>query len=110
MAEARGEVALAAELPELGGIKVNGRVDRLAVSDGEVLVLDFKTDRTIPETEAHVASGYLAQMALYRAGLRRVFPGKKVVCGLLWTAGPKLMRLPDALLDAQLARVADLDP
>jgi ATP-dependent helicase/nuclease subunit A len=49
-------------------------------------------------------------MALYRAGLRRVFPGKKVVCGLLWTAGPKLMRLPDALLDAQLARVADLDP
>jgi ATP-dependent helicase/nuclease subunit A len=106
----RAEVALAAELPELGGIKVNGRVDRLAVSDGEVLVLDFKTDRTIPETEEHVASGYLAQMALYRAGLRRVFPGKKVVCGLLWTAGPKLMRLPDAQLDAQLARVADLDP
>jgi ATP-dependent helicase/nuclease subunit A len=109
-AGSRAEVALAAELPELGGIKVNGRVDRLAVSDGEVLVLDFKTDRTVPETEAHVASGYLAQMALYREALRRVFPGKKVVCGLLWTAGPRLMRLSDGLLDTQLARVADLDP
>ncbi len=106
----RAEVALAAELPELGGIKVNGRVDRLAVSDGEVLVLDFKTDRTVPETETHVASGYLAQMTLYRSALRRVFPAKKVVCGLLWTAGPRLMRLSDGLLDAQLARVQDLDP
>jgi len=109
-AGSRAEVALAAELPELGGIKVNGRVDRLAVSDREVLVLDFKTDRTVPETEKHVASGYLAQMALYREALRRVFPGKKVVCGLLWTAGPKLMRLPDGPLDTQLGRLADLDP
>jgi ATP-dependent helicase/nuclease subunit A len=109
-AGSRAEVALAAELPELGGIKVNGRVDRLAVSDREVLVLDFKTDRTVPETEEHVASGYLAQMALYREALRRVFPGKKVVCGLLWTAGPKLMRLPDGPLDTQLGRLADLDP
>jgi ATP-dependent helicase/nuclease subunit A len=49
-------------------------------------------------------------MALYREALRRVFPGKKVVCGLLWTAGPRLMRLSDGLLDTQLARVADLDP
>jgi ATP-dependent helicase/nuclease subunit A len=106
----RAEVALAAGLPELGGIKVNGRVDRLAVSDGEVLVLDFKTDRTVPETETHVASGYLAQMTLYRSALRRVFPAKKVVCGLLWTAGPRLMRLSDGLLDAQLGRVQDLDP
>jgi ATP-dependent helicase/nuclease subunit A len=109
-AGSRAEVALAAELPELGGIKVNGRVDRLAVWDREVLVLDFKTDRTVPETEEHVASGYLAQMALYREALRRVFPGKKVVCGLLWTAGPKLMRLPDGPLATQLGRLADLDP
>jgi ATP-dependent helicase/nuclease subunit A len=106
----RAEVALAAELPGLGGIKVNGRVDRLAISDDEVLILDFKTDRTMPKNEADVARGYLAQMALYREALRRIFPGKKLVCGLLWTAGPRLMRLPDTALDTQLERLADLDP
>jgi ATP-dependent helicase/nuclease subunit A len=64
----------------------------------------------MPKNEADVARGYLAQMALYREALRRIFPGKKLVCGLLWTAGPRLMRLPDTALDTQLERLADLDP
>jgi len=106
----RAEVALAAELPEFGGIKVNGRVDRLAVSGDEVLVLDFKTDRAVPETEADVSAGYLSQIALYRAALKKVFPGKRIVSGLLWTAGPRLMQLSDGVLDAQLRAGADLDP
>jgi len=106
----RAEVALAAELPEFGGIKVNGRVDRLAISGDEVLVLDFKTDRAIPAKVEDVSAGYLSQMALYRAALKKVFPNKTIVSGLLWTAGPALMRLPDGLLDAQLGRLADLDP
>ncbi len=106
----RAEVALSAELAEFGGIKVNGRVDRLAVSDDEVLVLDFKTDRAVPETEEDVPPGYLSQMALYRAVLNKVFRGKRIVSGLLWTAGPKLTRLSDGALDAQLAHMADLDP
>jgi ATP-dependent helicase/nuclease subunit A len=49
-------------------------------------------------------------MALYREALKKVFGGKRIVSGLLWTAAPKLMRLPDDLLDARLARLADLDP
>lgn len=109
-ADSQAEVALAAELDDLGGIRVNGRVDRLAVSGDEVLVLDFKTDRMVPQRQADVSTGYLAQMALYRAALRRIFVGKTIVCGLLWTAGPQLMRLEDGLLDAQIARLAHLDP
>jgi ATP-dependent helicase/nuclease subunit A len=105
----RAEVALAAELSQFGGIKVNGRVDRLAVCGDEVLVLDFKTDRAIPAQE-DVPAGYKAQMALYREALKKVFAGKRIVCGLLWTAGPSLMRLNDEGLDAQLGRLADLDP
>jgi ATP-dependent helicase/nuclease subunit A len=106
----QAEVALAAELPAFGGIKVNGRVDRLAVSGDAVLVLDFKTDRTVPAAAADVSGGYLSQMALYREALKKVFGGKRIVSGLLWTAAPKLMRLPDGLLDARLVRLADLDP
>ncbi len=56
-----------AALPELGpGAQVNGRVDRLAITDTEVLILDFKTNRPPPSREDDVSPIYLAQMALYR--------------------------------------------
>jgi ATP-dependent helicase/nuclease subunit A len=108
----QAEAGLLAELPELGeGARINGRIDRLAVSDAEVLILDFKTNRPSPDSEAVVPPIYLAQMALYRAGARKVFPGRRVVCGLVFTDGPRLLQLSDVVLDAQLAGIsARLDP
>jgi len=41
-------------------------------------------------------------MALYRAVLAQIYPGRTVDCALLWTDGPRLMPLPAELLDAQL--------
>jgi len=106
--DSRAEAGLVAELPELGeGARVNGRVDRLAVSDDEILILDFKTNRPPPRLEAQVAPVYLGQMALYRAAAAKVFPGRRIVCGLLFTDGPRLMRLSDAILDRQWADLAD---
>ena len=95
--------------PELSAFSwlslVLGRVDRLSVTDDEVLILDFKTG--CPPVNVEAASPqYLAQMALYREGAARIFPGRRIACGLVWTEGPLLMRLPDALMDAQLARIA----
>ena len=108
----RAEVAFLANLPELGsGAQVNGRVDRLAVTGEDVLILDFKTNRPPPTREEDVSALYLAQMALYRAAASRIFPGKRIVCGLVWTGGPFLMRLSDAGLDAQLGQITQrLDP
>jgi len=108
----RAEVAFLATLPELGpGAQVNGRVDRLAVTDQEVLILDFKTNRPPPAQEEDVSPIYLAQMALYRAAAARIFPDRRIVCGLVWTDGPSLMRLSDALLDRQMALIRRrLDP
>ncbi len=110
--DSRAEVAFLANLPELGtGAQVNGRVDRLAVTDTEVLMVDFKTNRPAPSREEDVSPLYLAQMALYRAAATRIFPGKRIVCGLVWTDGPFLMRLSDALLDRQLTAITRrLDP
>ena len=31
--------------------------------------------------------------------LRAAFPGRRVVCALVWTYGARVMPLPDALLD-----------
>ncbi|HEX4106242.1 MAG TPA: PD-(D/E)XK nuclease family protein, partial [Rhizomicrobium sp.] len=108
----RAEVAFLANLPELGsGAQVNGRVDRLAVTNEEVLILDFKTNRPPPTREQDVSPLYLAQMALYRAAALRIFPGKRIVCGLVWTSGPFLMPLSEPLLDAQLGQIQRrLDP
>ncbi|HEY5337152.1 MAG TPA: double-strand break repair helicase AddA [Rhizomicrobium sp.] len=102
----RAEVAVVADLPEIGaGARLNGRIDRLAVTDHDVLAIDFKTNRPPPKREEDVSTLYKAQMALYRAALSKVFPGKRIACALVWTEGPSLMPLSDALMDAEIARI-----
>lgn len=108
----RAEAAIVADLPELGpGARASGRLDRLAVTGDRVLAVDFKTNRPPPAAPDKVAPLYRAQMALYRAALAKVFPGKRIDCALVWTDGPVLMPLPAALLDAEIQHIAArLDP
>jgi ATP-dependent helicase/nuclease subunit A len=108
----QAEAGLLAELPEFGrGARVNGRIDRLAVTNEQVLILDYKTNRPPPASEVEVPAVYLAQMALYRAGAAKIFPGRRIVCGLVFTDGPRLLQLSDVVLDAQMAGIsARLDP
>ncbi len=95
-----------AEAPIIGkaaGRVVRGIVDRLAVDDTGVIVLDYKTDRPAPATAEAAPDSYVLQMALYRCVLRQIFPHKHVRCALLWTEAPLLVELPDARLDAVFA-------
>lgn len=78
---------------------VSGQVDRLLVTGDRVLVVDYKTNRPPPASAADVAPIYLRQMAAYRALLREIYPDRRVDCALLWTDAPRLMPLPEALLD-----------
>jgi ATP-dependent helicase/nuclease subunit A len=83
-----------AEVPLVGlveGRVLSGQIDRLIVIEDRVLVVDFKTLRPPPATEAEVAPVYLRQLALYRAALARIYPGREIRCALLWTEGPRLM-------------------
>jgi len=83
-----------AEVPLVGlvdGHALSGQIDRLVVEENRVLVVDFKTLRPPPASEAEVAPVYLRQLALYRAALRRIYPGREIRCALLWTEGPRLM-------------------
>jgi ATP-dependent helicase/nuclease subunit A len=92
-----------AEVPISGVVGdrvVAGQVDRLVVTPTTVTVVDYKTDRTPPADAAAVPAVYLRQMAAYRAALGAVWPDRRVRCVLLWTDGPRLMPLDDALLDA----------
>ena len=102
----RAEADIVADLPELGtAARVTGRVDRLAMTDDAVLVIDFKSNRTPPDDADRVAPLHLAQMALYRAALSKIFRAKDVKCALIWTETPRLMPLPSGLLDAALDQI-----
>ncbi|HYL48305.1 MAG TPA: double-strand break repair helicase AddA [Stellaceae bacterium] len=90
-----------AEVPVVGLVgerAVSGRIDRLLVTESEVAIVDYKTMRPVPPTEAEVPEAYLDQLAAYRTALARVYPGKTVRCALLWTEGPKLMWISAASL------------
>ncbi len=92
-----------AEVPLVGmvaGQRVSGQVDRLAVLDDDILVVDYKTNRPPPRMQADVPAAYGRQMAVYRSLLREIYPGRHVRSALLWTEGPRLMELEDVWLDA----------
>lgn len=104
-AEGLAEVPISAALPELGGARILGRLDRLLVGPERVLAVDFKSNRAVPGEAGAVPEGILRQMGAYRAALRQIFPGRRVSTAILWTHAARLMPLPDELVDAAL--VAD---
>jgi ATP-dependent helicase/nuclease subunit A len=103
----RAEVPIVGRIARAGSnpIPVAGQVDRLAVTGETVLIADYKTDRIVPNRPDEVAP-YVTQLALYRAVLARVFPGKTVRAALLFTEGPKLMEVSAAAMDAALNKLS----
>ena len=91
-----------AEVPLTGviaGSVVGGLVDRLVVLADRVLMADFKTNRRPPGRIEDTPVLYLRQMAAYRAVLREIFPGRDIICALVWTQASQVVILPDALLE-----------
>jgi ATP-dependent helicase/nuclease subunit A len=91
----RAEVPIAGVL---NGLPIAGQVDRLAVTESEVLVVDYKTNREPPASIDQVPEAYLRQMAAYRGLLQAIYPGRAVRCALLWTEGPTLMPVHEKTL------------
>ena len=93
---------------------VSGQIDRLVVTEREVLIVDYKTNHAPPEIAAEAPAGYVRQLALYRAVLAKLYPQLPVRAALLWTETPDLMEISAPALDAALASyhlgVTALDP
>jgi ATP-dependent helicase/nuclease subunit A len=102
----RAEVTIVGRLM-LGGetIRVSGQIDRLMVTQSAVLIADFKTNRPAPRRIEDVPPAYVRQLALYRAVLTKLYPGKLVRAALIWTEVADLMEFSAATLDAALAQV-----
>ena len=75
------------------GFDLEGQIDRLAILDDCLLVLDYKTNRPPPHRQEDVAFAYVAQLAAYRLALRNMFPDHTIRTALLWTDGPRLMEI-----------------
>lgn len=108
----RGEVPLLGTIDGKQGPKpISGQVDRLAVFDHEVVILDFKTSLNVPQSQSVIAADYVAQMALYQALIARLYQGKAVRCMLVWTHGvdgPVVMEVPQEAMRASLEKIAQL--
>ncbi|MCY4549104.1 MAG: double-strand break repair helicase AddA [Defluviicoccus sp.] len=92
-----------AEVPvvgRVGGRAYSGYIDRLAVEDETVRLVEFKTDRDPPAAPEGIPRPYLRQIAAYRALLAGIYPDRRIACTLIWTARPAAMAVPDALIDA----------
>lgn len=103
----RAEISIAGEV-QAGGVShpVAGQVDRLVVTETEVLIADYKTNRPPPKRIEDVPSSYVRQLALYRALLQNIYPHKAVRAALVWTETPDLMELSPDVLDAALTKIA----
>ena len=104
-----------AEVPlvaRIGDYDLEGQIDRLAIVEGSLLIVDYKTNRPPPETLEDVAPAYVAQLAGYRRALAGLFPRRPLRAALLWTDGPRLMEIPSTSLDAAEQRLfgAPIEP
>ena len=106
-AGSRAEVPIVGRIarPGLPTLAVSGQIDRLAVTAREVLIADYKTNRPAPRALAEVPSAYVRQLAVYRAVIARLYPGRPVRAVLVWTDVPDVMELAAEALDAALALV-----
>ncbi|HEY3813304.1 MAG TPA: double-strand break repair helicase AddA [Caulobacteraceae bacterium] len=99
----RAEAALAGTAPDLPqGIAISGRLDRLVVGPDRVLVVDYKTNRPAPDRIEDADPAYTAQMAVYVAVLRALYPERAVEAALIWTDGPRLMPVPQDVIERAL--------
>ncbi len=95
----RAEVALVGSAPDLPpGVSINSRIDRLVVTPQRILVVDYKTNRPAPDRIDDADPAYVAQMAVYVAVLRALYPDRPVEAALVWTDGPRLMAVPEAMM------------
>lgn len=100
------EVEISANIPELGGARVAGAIDKLLIADERILAVDFKTNAVVPETPEATPEGILRQMGAYQAALEAVYPGRRVEVAILWTRGPRLMPLPHDIVRQALRETA----
>lgn len=85
-----------AEVPIVGildGQVISGQIDRLAIYDNDIYLIDFKSNQYVPQSIEEVPIPYQKQMKTYKRLLNQIFPDKVIHTYLLWTENLSLMEL-----------------
>jgi len=103
--DARGET----EVSVMGTLRirgeeraVSGRIDRIALDGDRVLIIDYKTGLA-PGPGEEPPAGHVAQLAIYRALLAPLYPGRRIDAALVYVSGPFLLEIPGPALDQAIA-------
>ena len=86
------------------GIQYAGTVDRLIVGAESVTIIDYKTNRDVPDRAEDVPEGLLRQMGAYLEMAESIFPDQAIRLILLWTANTTMTELPHSIVREALAR------
>ena len=87
-----GTAGRGARAGELDGRLVEGQMDRLVVTDDEVVVIDFKTGAP-PSSWMDAPAGYRDQVGDSAALLADVYPGRAIRGMLFYVEGPALLEM-----------------
>jgi len=104
--QSRAEVSISGRWDENGEPYEDfGRVDRLAVTENEVLIADFKSDAAPPASAENTPEVYIRQLARYRAILARLYPQRAMRAFVVWSATGAIHEVPKPLLDKAFTRI-----
>lgn len=70
-----------------------GTMDLVVFSGDKIFLIDYKTDKKVPENQNSIPEKYIRQMSLYKDMLQSTYKDKKILCYLAWTHEPKLTYL-----------------
>ncbi len=74
-----------------GNQLVSGQIDRLLITETEILIIDYKTNRPPPTDAKDIPAIYKRQMQSYRDIIKEIYPNHIIKTALIWTDGPNLM-------------------
>lgn len=103
----RAEVSIAGRLARAArpDALVSGQIDRLVIAPERVLIADYKTNATPPAKGEEPPEPYVAQLALYRAVLAKIYPDKPIDAWLIWTETLEITHLSETQMEAALSRI-----
>jgi ATP-dependent helicase/nuclease subunit A len=97
------EVPIAATVGER---VIAGTIDRLVITPARIRLVDFKSARRAPAAIGDVPRAILRQLAAYALALEAAYPARAIEAALLYTAVPRLIEIPDDLLEAHKRELA----
>lgn len=86
------------------GMVLTGSIDRLVIAPDRVLIIDYKSNRLIPDRPEAIPEGILRQLGAYAHMVAEVYPDRRIETAILWTRRPVLMPVGPEIVRQALLR------